>query len=261
MCTLYSFDRELWNRHSDDLVDRICTDSVINNDGASMLLDSGTLIRSVDQGDGVNTILNVIEDLDWDRVWIHLRAATTGYVGLDGCHGFSSSNGVFVFHNGVLTHKNAGKFSVDSELIAAAVRQYGIAKTVRWLQKSEAYANVFLVDTKSDEYHISRSFTGNLHTDGHGNFSTNPIPYIIDQAVPTYTTETYKVERPSVEGSDDRPQIPPEVTAKVPAIVGGRPTANSVLAPETKTLTPGPGWNNTLADALSAQLSRIRKTS
>lgn len=196
MCTLLSFNMDTYCRNYSEITEQLIQDGRWNNDGASMLTDSGILIRSIEQGDGVDSILDALDTMRWDRVWIHLRSATTGYLGLDGCHGFDGGRGVFVFHNGILSSKLAKDYQVDSELIAKATEKLGVDRAASWLLRNEGYANVFLVDTQEGEYHVVRSKTGTLFTDGCGNYSSNAIKGIIDVPVAQKSIETHEFTEP-----------------------------------------------------------------
>lgn len=186
MCTILTFDKLSYDTNPDVFLGRLLVDSYINSDGFSALVlgvdeTQQHLIRSMNYESFEKQLEAILDSVDWTRAWVHCRAATTGFVGINGCHGFAAER-FSVFHNGVLTSPGASFFAVDSELIAESLAYDGLDFTLTWL-KTEAFANVFIVDTETGEYAVSRSITGNLFTDGKGNYSTNPIKGLIDNPV------------------------------------------------------------------------------
>lgn len=202
MCTLYTFDRKFYNENKSDVVQQIIEDSLYNSEGCSMLMlgsdeTDSTLIRTMN----VDLLLDVLEtqfkDLKAQRCWIHLRMATTAFVGLNGCHGFAGKN-YSVFHNGVLARPESEKFNVDSELIAHDIQFSGIKRALDNLAY-DTYANVLLVNNETGIYHVTRRTGGTLFTDGEGNYSTNELGAIC-QAVPdnSQTTHDDKIVIPRI---------------------------------------------------------------
>lgn len=175
---------------NDELITRMVQDSNFNDDGwsAMFVLGSGKpmFLQSLD----LDPIVSLVLDLDWTRMFLHARAATQGSPRLDNCHGWSA-DGVYVFHNGILSNPQSRDFEVDSQLIHWWIDRYGVTKTLNLL-RTERYANVMLVDTISNEYLIHRSETGSLFTDGNGNFSSN-IMGDIRQPVRVYTNDVFEL--------------------------------------------------------------------
>lgn len=188
MCTIITVSRDSVN--NDDLVTRMVQDSAYNDDGwaAMFVLGSGKpmFLQSLD----LDPIVSLVLDLDWKRMFLHARAATQGSPRLDNCHGWNA-DGVYVFHNGILSNPQSRDFEVDSQLIHWWVDRYGITKTLNLL-RTERYANVMLVDTVANEYLIHRSETGSLFTDGDGNFSSNPMGGITKPVRP-YTNDMFEL--------------------------------------------------------------------
>jgi predicted glutamine amidotransferase len=121
-------------------------------------------------------ITNMIELMDYNRVFIHTRYATQGKSALQNCHGWNSGS-TYVFHNGSIRSKIADKFEVDSMAIKYWLDTYGLDETLDRLE-NEPFANVFLVDLDKSFFVVSRSMTGSLFTDGNGNYSTNSFDNI-----------------------------------------------------------------------------------
>lgn len=194
MCTILTIDRAFYAAHRDDVRARIQADSETNSDGASLLTigseyKDGVLVRAL----SIGIVLGVLDaelgpDGSAERAWVHLRFATTGYKGLNGCHGFAAGDWT-VFHNGSLSRPGAHRFDVDSELIASDIAANGIEAAIRGLD-FDSFANVFLVNNRTGAFHVVRRTSGQLHTDGNGNFSTHPVAGIAT-AVPHATAATF----------------------------------------------------------------------
>jgi len=170
MCTILTVSSEFFSRA---LEQRILMDGENNSDGFSLLLvsDDGahTIIRTMD----VQTALMVLRSADWSRMLLHSRYATQGSVGLVNTHGWEAT-GVFYFHNGCLSAPEAQSLPVDSQAIGVWLAQAGVDYALQRLA-TETFANVFLVDVTTGLYTVSRSLSGSLYSDGHGNFSTQPF--------------------------------------------------------------------------------------
>jgi predicted glutamine amidotransferase len=134
----------------------------------------------------------VLDNTRWDRMFLHCRFATQGDPTLDNTHGWAN-NGVFFMHNGVLMNPEAYRYNVDSQLIGGWLFD-GVDHTLEQLQK-ESYANVFLIDTNSGYYCVSRSEVGTLFTDWQGNYSSNPVGRI-RVPVPNFSTNSYWYAQP-----------------------------------------------------------------
>jgi len=120
-----------------------------------------------------------------ERVWLHLRFATTGFTGINGMHGFVADK-YRVFHNGCLSRPLAYTYNVDSELIAADIINYSIDTALDNLREDN-FANVMVVDTTNGAYHVHRTGGGSLHTDGLGNYSTYPMGTVSIPVAAGYT--------------------------------------------------------------------------
>lgn len=177
MCTIMTFSRKVFDSHKKDILDRMDRDAYINNDGWSLMLlgrrkNEVSIFRSLNLDD----IKSMIEaSTTWRRFFLHARAATTSYVGLDQCHGFSAAGQLYVMHNGILRHQESKKFPVDSELIPSIIARYGEEAATSFLLKQEDYANCFFINPNSGHYRVVRLRSGNLYTDGKGNFSTHLV--------------------------------------------------------------------------------------
>ncbi len=182
MCTMLTVSREFYNQHTKAVTARIMHDSIYNNDGFSLMLMSDfgedtTLLRSMSVSLVLDVIQQAMENQTVERFWLHSRLATTGYVGINGCHGFAAGDWT-VFHNGILSRPESYGFAVDSELIAFEIESGGIEAAIRALQAHETYANVFMVNNQTGEFKVIRNTVGTLFMDGDGNFSTVAMPGI-----------------------------------------------------------------------------------
>ena len=170
MCTIMTFDNSF---DKQVLVNHILEDSLSNADGYSLLmvLTSGKpmVLRSMD----VDAIVDAVWYMEWERVFIHTRYATQGEALLQNTHGWNS-DGTFVMHNGYIAHPDSENFEVDSQAIVHWLGKHTRKKSVKKIL-AESYANVLLVDTETNDYVVVRSKSGSLFTDGHGNYSTNPV--------------------------------------------------------------------------------------
>ena len=195
MCVILTFDREFYSQHKTAIVNQVMADSRFNSDGYTLVAvgsteDTGTCLRSLDLGLILNTLdYHLGDNGAAERVWLHLRFATTGFRGLNGCHAFAADEWV-VLHNGILRRAESHAYNVDSELIAADIRDYGVLAAIEMLQAHEAYANVFLVNVNTGAWHMIRQTVGSLHTDGKGNYSTQPVA-TASLVVPMNTTAEY----------------------------------------------------------------------
>jgi hypothetical protein len=166
MCTIMTLSYEAF---SDEMMAQIKSDAGRNSDGYALLLygkhDSETIIRSMN----IAVIEAALRDTEWTRMFLHCRFATQGTEELDNTHGWSVG-GIYYMHNGAIRHPKARDLAVDSMMIGKWLNG-GISVALKEL-RYETYANVFLIDTKNHQFHVHRSATGSLFTDGHGNYST-----------------------------------------------------------------------------------------
>lgn len=192
MCVILSFSYKLYTRNIHAIRKTITKDSSWNAHGAAILLHQGPgkalLLQSMNNDD----VLRVLSTFPFKRAWVHLRAATTHYVGLPYCHAYNCFSGWYVMHNGII--HNPG-YPVDS---MAMMQDFTYEETPtqvqveRWLQ--EPFNNTFLVNPEKNAFWVIRSQHGQLHTDGLGNYSSSPISRVIDKEVPTGTVTHHNGE-------------------------------------------------------------------
>jgi predicted glutamine amidotransferase len=163
---------------------QIQDDALYNNDGWSVVLlgkkpEDTVISQSLD----LESILTVVENTKWERMFFHARLSTTSTAGIFGCHNFTTvgdgrkanvKKGFWIVqHNGILRSPESREYLVDSMYIAEVVRQHGIEAAKAYLTTNEEYANVFLVNPETGMYVVTRSVTNSLYTDNMGNYSTN----------------------------------------------------------------------------------------
>ena len=128
------------------------------------------------------------------RVWIHTRYATTAFIGVTECHGFSDVNdsrATRYMHNGVLHGElyNSWGLRVDSfELSQYASDARVNGKTLRehLLGIGESFANIFSIDEGS--WKVTRMSGGTLYQNVPESpdkicYSSRPLDFI-DCAIP-----------------------------------------------------------------------------
>jgi hypothetical protein len=187
MCTIMTLSREFYELNKDQVLKRIELDARGNNDGWALILLGERPSQTVQmQSLMLEPITKMIEsNSKWTRMFLHARLATTSTAGIHGCHNFSTiGTGLkkdlnfgawLVQHNGILRHPESRKYLVDSMYIAEKLRTRGLIETKKYLLEVEDYANVFLVNIQTGKFSVTRSVTGSLHTDGLGNYSSQPI--------------------------------------------------------------------------------------
>jgi hypothetical protein len=179
MCTLLSVSRDFLMSTSEiteAIIKRIRDDADFNSDGFSLILcgEKDTDALNV-QLMSLDSVLAILENVNWTRMWLHCRMSTTKITGVQGCHGFRTYEGWLVQHNGVITAGTATRLPVDSMVIADILTTHCVEDCVNWLHANASYANVFFVNPDSGEWVVSRSVQGSLYMDDHGNYSTHPI--------------------------------------------------------------------------------------
>jgi len=207
MCTLITVSREVFATHRAEIVSRIREDAIRNPHGFGILLmghkQSETLMTHC--MDVKHLIATLKIHTTWNRAWIHTRYATGSMVNIFGCHPFTTigegrtysgmvnrHEHMVVMHNGVLTNCDADNFLVDSMYIPHRTRMLGAKQSLRYL-KNENYANVFMINPLSGEWYVSRSVRGSLYMDRDGrNYSTNPVPGLIEDIVPENFQEKHR---------------------------------------------------------------------
>lgn len=171
MCTIMTVDKK---RFTEETVKTIHDDSCFNYDGWCLVLvnEYGETISNLRTME-IAPIIAMLKTVEWSRMFLHSRAATgVSDVCLNNVHGWGSNNYIYM-HNGFIRHRNTANLSVDSKMIGKWLT-YGLDICLSQLQKQE-YANVFIIDTLSADYVVSRSKTNELYTDGDGNYSTTPF--------------------------------------------------------------------------------------
>lgn len=168
MCTIVSISKAVFDAAPQVWTHRIIRDSESNPHGVAALLARAngeyTSLRTQD----VDTLVSVLTGSAWTRVWVHSRWGTGGGNTLENTHGFCSG-GVWYMHNGFIRQAPASSMPVDSMAIGKWISE----GTVYDKLFQESYANVFLVAPHSGVWTAVRAGPGGqLHTDGHGNFST-----------------------------------------------------------------------------------------
>lgn len=204
MCTLLSIDRAFFAANKDAVKARVRNDAMSNDDGASLLVLGPTqadsvLFRSMDAEKVLALMEQELTTGKGNRAWMHLRFATTKFVGLNGAHGFAAGD-YTIFHNGCLSRKKALQFDVDSELIAWDIAHHGVQQAIKHVAEYDAFANVFAVNNKDGTWHAYRSKGGQLHTDGNSNYSTHPLAAIKNAVAPgtwDYYNKATVAQRPS----------------------------------------------------------------
>lgn len=182
MCTILTVGRAEFQASQEAFINRILEDSMYNADGLGALIyeESGqfTVLRTFE----VTYLLSLLQGSDtWIRVWIHQRMATQGLPTADNIHMWSVK-GIYWAHNGMLNGPLARKLPVDSMAIGHWLKEGGIDRACKELW-SQYYANVFMIDSRTRYYMVTRERGGTLYMDGDGNYSTNPVAGIT-QPVP-----------------------------------------------------------------------------
>lgn len=197
MCTIMTFSRDMFLTDKHLFIARILKDSTYNCDGWNLV--------AVDPADGENNIilstmkvtpiLTALEAFmlsagEHGRVWIHSRAATTDYVGVEFNHGFSNYNGILVQHNGIVT--NYRRLAVDSYNLTDYTLTNADTLSNELHDMQEFFANIFLIRPLLKTYGVVRQSSGSLYTDGEGNYSTNTVAGI-DAPVATGFSEEHSI--------------------------------------------------------------------
>lgn len=190
MCTLVTISRAVWDSNPTGWAARILTDAASNPHGVAALLAKAdgdyTSIRTQDP----DVLVGALVTSKWDRVWVHSRYGTGGANSLENTHGFCAG-GVWYMHNGFIRQAPASSMPVDSMAIGKWISE----GTVYDKLFRESYANVFLVAPHSGVYTVVRGGpSGQLHTDGQGNFSTVACGDV-SQPVPAGTKLNFQCPR------------------------------------------------------------------
>jgi hypothetical protein len=191
-----TISKDLWKDQGQLLLDQLLLDARSNSDGYGLVLAGGhELDALVTKSKDIEPIERMLCFLEWERAWIHCRAATTKNETVGDCHPFvayDSGKAYYIMHNGILSGYGADTWRVDSKLIADIINSYGVHAALAHLQEHQYFANVFIVCPESGEWFVSRSTGGLLHTDGLGNYSTRSVGSI-SQAVKPHEMDHYQM--------------------------------------------------------------------
>jgi hypothetical protein len=172
MCTIITTDTI-----DESLFSQIRSDAQFNPHGLSAVTFDGQEYQIIKTHDP-ESLIHSLSFKPFKRVWVHTRNATTWARGITATHAFIQGDYI-VFHNGVLSSSGAKQHPVDSMLLCDLLKYTSPVNIQAMLNTlGETWANVMIVDTKLDRYYIIRQNSGSLHTDAHGNFSTNPFSEI-----------------------------------------------------------------------------------
>jgi hypothetical protein len=186
MCTIITTDTI-----DESLFTQIRSDAQFNPHGLSAVTFDGQEYQIIKTHDP-ESLIHSLSFKQFKRVWVHTRNATTWARGITATHAFIHGDYI-VFHNGVLSSSGAKQHPVDSMLLCDLLKYTSPANIQSMLNTlGETWANVMIVDTKLDRYYIIRQNSGSLHTDAHGNFSTNPFSEI-SVPVGQSTSETFSL--------------------------------------------------------------------
>lgn len=174
MCTIITT-----NTIDNALFDQIRHDAKYNPHGLAAVTYDGKEYQVIKTHDP-ESLIHSLQFKTFQRVWVHTRNATTWARGITATHAFIQDEYI-VMHNGVLSSPRAKVHPVDSMLLCDILKLSDPANVQDVLNSmGETWANVFIIDTKLDKYHVIRQVTGSLHTDGKGNYSTNPFADIVN---------------------------------------------------------------------------------
>ena len=179
-------------------------DAAFNPDGFALVcLDPGApemniRVQSMDFG-MIRAVVKAFlkEATQYARVFVHSRLATTGFVGIGFNHGFDDRSGRIIMHNGIL---RTGKHLAVDSFVLAELRTESVHDMFDELKdRHETYGNIFVIDPDLYSFYVIRLITGQLHTDGRGNYSTNAFASIrTPMKVDSYEIETMPCPPPAV---------------------------------------------------------------
>jgi predicted glutamine amidotransferase len=214
MCTLLTIDRSNYHLYRKAILKRIRADAAYNADGFSLVGMDTDMPESNIQVQAMNIEI-IVSSLHYfflhasfnSRIFLHSRAATTGNIGLQYCHGFTDFDGNIIMHNGILS--NPEGWAVDSFRLIHNVGGTSRQLLEDLLAEGETFANIFVINDY--EYQVVRLSKGSLYTDGIGNYSTNAVGSI-NRPVPTDTASTH--EFLCIEEANDENWGSPYLTAR-----------------------------------------------
>ena len=167
MCTIYTYTLQ----QAAPFQARIHSDWERNNDGATALFfKDGKCVMKFSSLELISFMAVLVSAEGYDRVFVHLRAATQGAKSIANCHGWGdrATGTTYVMHNGILSSRN---YAVDSQRIVADIEMVGVDGALTNLEE-DFFANVFIIDERSGIYYVSKGIAGSLHMDDSGNFSS-----------------------------------------------------------------------------------------
>lgn len=194
MCTIFTIDQPTYKRMHKATEKRLTQDFTRNSDGASVLFldpvntEMNTIVRTMSLSMLLGTVQGLMAEASKDaRIWIHMRMATTNYVGVGYTHAFDDMNGIVYMHNGIID--NPRGMAVDSFRLAA-MGTSGRELYEELFTSNETFANIFRVNTDNYTYDIIRMASNTLYTDEKGNYSTNQCGPI-RKLVPNFSFNQY----------------------------------------------------------------------
>ena len=204
MCTLLTIDYTNYHLYQKAIIKRIRADAAYNADGFSLVgMDSNVPESNIQvQAMNIEIIINslhyfFLQASTNSRIFLHSRAATTGNIGLQYCHGFTDFNGNIIMHNGILSNQEG--WAVDSFKLIHSVGGSSSQLLYDLLAEGETFANIFVIN--EFEYQVVRLSKGSLYTDGIGNYSTNAVGSI-NKAVINETATTHEFYCSTEEDED-----------------------------------------------------------
>lgn len=204
MCTLLTIDYTNYHLYRKAIIKRIRADAAYNADGFSLVgMDSNVPESNIQvQAMNIEIIINslhyfFLQASTNSRIFLHSRAATTGNIGLQYCHGFTDFNGNIIMHNGILSNQEG--WAVDSFKLIHSVGGSSSQLLYDLLAEGETFANIFVIN--EFEYQVVRLSKGSLYTDGIGNYSTNAVGSI-NKAVINETATTHEFYCSTEEDED-----------------------------------------------------------
>jgi len=187
MCTIISTDTV-----TDALIERLAADHASNPHGIAIVTVDQSYNYQILKTHDLSSAILILRSGEFRRVFIHTRNATTWARGVTATHAFIQGDYI-VMHNGILSSAGAKLHPVDSMMLCDLLKTTSPDKIQSVLSAlGETFANVFIIDTKSDRFYMIRQSSGSLHTDGSGNYSTHAFGQI-SASVPENSAETHRL--------------------------------------------------------------------
>lgn len=177
MCTILTFDTDLWKTNRTALLYRIEQDNKWNSDGLALVClnhdepEQSFTMRGLSLDFIRRAMVHFAEETSNGRVFLHQRYATGWDTSLDCTHGWTDGNGRHLMHNGVIASARKS-LSVDSQALLPYMDKGAKGLLNKLKEYREVYANCFVIDSKRHSYGVVRLSNGSLFTDGCGNYST-----------------------------------------------------------------------------------------